>query len=160
MSLIREVLGMKIRRFLAYLLLGGFVAVAVLFAALWVLAGIALQDDPWLKSDIRTWQSAYDDLAALPDFEYVSAQGDGSFLLHSPDMPDQSAVLPEAIADMLHDRDLLGLRKNGDDVFFITSRAVDDEWGYVITVDSAVCMDGLWHLERIAGNVYRFSTSK
>lgn len=151
---------MNIRRFLAYLLLGGFVATAVLFIFVWILLCISTQEDPWLKADICTWQSAYDDLAALPDFEYVSARDDGSYLLHSYGEPDQSAALPSSIADMLHDRDLLGLRKSGDDVFFITSRAVDDEWGYVITGDSAVCMDGLWHLERIAGNVYRFSTSK
>lgn len=151
---------MKIRRFLAYLLLGGFVTTAVLFILVWILLCISVQEDPWLKADIRIWQSAYDDLAALPDFEYVSAQDDGSYLLHSPDMPEQSAQLPQAIADMLHDRDLLGLRKSGDDVFFITSGAVDDEWGYVITGDSAVCMDGLWHLERVDGHVYRFSTSK
>lgn len=151
---------MKFRRFLAYLLVGGCVTVVVLFVAVWVLAGIALRNDPWLEADIRIWQEAYDDLAALPDFAYVSARDDGNFLLHSPGMPDQSAVLPEAIADMLHDRDLLGLRKSGDDVFFITSGAVDDAWGYVISGDSAVCMDGLWHLDRVAGTVYRFSTMK
>lgn len=144
---------MKIRRFLAYLLVGSCVAVVAL-------AGIALRNDPWLEADIRIWQAAYDDLAALPDFAYVSAQDDGSFLLHNDGEPDQSATLPQAIADMLHDRDLLGLRKSGDDVFFITSGAVDDAWGYVISGDSAVCMDGLWHLDRVAGTVYRFSTMK
>ena len=117
---------------MAYLLIGGCVAVVVLFVAMWVLAGIALRNDPWLEADIRIWQAAYDDLA----------------------------VLPEPIADMLHDRDLLGLRKAGDDVFFITSGAVDDEWGYVISGDSAVCMDGLWCLNRVAGHVYSFSTMK
>lgn len=151
---------MKIRRFMAYLLIGGCVTTAVLFIFVWILLCIYTQEDPWLKADIRTWQSAYDDLAALPDFEYVSAQGDGSFLLHNVGEPDQSAVLPESIADMLHDRDLLGLRKVGDDVFFITSGAVDDEWGYVISGDSTVCMDGLWHLDRVDGHVYRFSTRK
>lgn len=151
---------MKIRRFIAYLLVGSCVAVVVLFVAVWALAGIALRNDPWLEADIRIWQAAYDDLAALPDFAYVSAQDDGSFLLHNDGEPDQSATLPQAIADMLHDRDLLGLRKSGDDVFFITSGAVDDAWGYVISGDSAVCMDGLWHLDRVAGTVYRFSTMK
>ena len=55
---------------------------------------------------------------------------------------------------------LLGLRKAGDDVFFVTGGAVDDEWGYVITGDSAVGMNGLWQLERVDGHVYRFSTRK
>ena len=140
---------MKFRRFLA-----------VLFVAAFILASISLRSDPWLEADIRTWRSAYDDLAALPDFEYVSAQEDGSFLLHDYDKPARSATLPDAIADMLHDRDLLGLRKRGDDVFFITGGAVDDEWGYVITGDEAVCMEGLWHVDRISGSVYRFSTKK
>lgn len=151
---------MKIRRFMAYLLIGGCVAVVVLFVAMWVLAGITLRNDPWLEADIRIWQAAYDDLAALPDFAYVSARDDDHFLLHNVGEPDQSAVLPEPIADMLHDRDLLGLRKVGDDVFFITSGAVDDEWGYVISGDSAVCMDGLWCLNRVDGHVYSFSTMK
>ncbi len=151
---------MKFRRFLAYLLIGGCMAVAALFVAAFVLASISLRNDPWLEADIRTWQSAYDDLAALPDFEYVSAQEDGSFLLHDDDKPAQSATLPEAIADMLHDRDLLGLRKRGDDVFFITGGAVDDEFGYVITDDACVSMNGLWHLDRVDGSVFRFSTMK
>jgi hypothetical protein len=151
---------MKFRRFLAYLLVGGCVTIVVIFVAVWVLAGITLRNDPWLEADIRIWQEAYDGLAALPDFAYVSARDDGSFLLHNVGEADQSAVLPEAIADMLHDRDLLGLRKAGDDVFFVTGGAVDDEWGYVITGDSAVGMDGLWQLERVDGHVYRFSTMK
>lgn len=151
---------MKFRRFLAYLLIGGCIAVAVLYILIWLLLCIFTQDDPWLEADIRTWQAAYEDLAALPDFEYVSAQDDGSFLLHNDGEPAQSAALPESIADMLHDRDLLGLRKCGDDVFFITGGAVDDEFGYVITGDSAVCMDGLWRLERVDGCVYKFSTMK
>lgn len=151
---------MKFRRFLAYLLIGGCMAVAVLHILIWVLLCISTQDDPWLEADIRTWQSAYDDLAALPDFEYVSAQEDGNFLLHAYGRPAQSAALPEAIADMLHDRDLLGLHKRGDDVFFITGSAVDDEFGYVITGDDCVRMEGLWHLDRVGGNIYEFSTMK
>lgn len=151
---------MKFRRFLAWLLIGSCIAVVVLFVAALILASISLQNDPWLESDIRIWQAAHDDLAALPDFEFVSIQDDGSFLLHNVGVPDQSATLPAAIADMLNERDLLGLRKFDDDVFFITSRAVDDEWGYVISSDSAVRMDNLWHLERVDGNVYRFSTTK
>ena len=74
---------MKIRRFMAYLLIGGCVTVVVLFVAMRVLAGIALRNDPRLEADIRIWQEAYDGLAALPDFAYVSARDDGSFLLHN-----------------------------------------------------------------------------
>ena len=59
---------------------------------------------------------------------------------------------------MLQGRDWLGLRKTGDDVFFITGGAVDDETGYVITGDSEVCMEGLHHIERVGGNIFRFST--
>lgn len=151
---------MKIRQFLAYLLVGGCIAVVVLFVAALILASIFLQNDPWLEADICTWQAAYDELTALPDFEYVSVREDGSFLLHSYGEPAQSAVLPPSIADMLHERDLLGLRKSGNDVFFITSRAVDDEFGYVISRDSCVDMDGLWHIERVDSTVYQFSTMK
>lgn len=151
---------MKVRRFLAYLLLGGCIALVVLFVIVWGLACMSIQDDPWLEADIRTWQSAYPALAELPDFDWVSAQPDGSFLLHRYGEPDQSAVLPEEIAEMLRQRDVLHLRKSGDDVFFTTGGAADDEWGYVITGDEAVSMDGLWHLDRVAGKVYRFSTMK
>lgn len=151
---------MKFRKTLAYLLIGGCIAVAVLYLLVYVLACMAVHDDPWLEADIRTWQSAYPALAALPDFDWVSAQPDGSFLLHKYGEPDQSAVLPEDIAEMLRERDVLHLRKSGDDVFFTTGGAADDEWGYVITGDDAVSMDGLWHLERVGGNVYEFSTMK
>ena len=96
----------------------------------------------------------------MPDFDWLSIQPDSTFLLHKYGEADQSAVLPEAIAAMLLERDALGMRKSGDDVFFITGGAVDDAWGYVITGDAAVCMEGLWHVDRISGSVYRFSTRK
>jgi len=151
---------MKAQRVLAYLLIGGCFAVVVVFVALYVLLCASVREDPWLEADIRTWQSAYPALAELPDFDWLSAQPDGSFLLHKYGEPDQSALLPGDIADMLRERDLLGLRKSGDDVFFITSGAVDDERGYVITGDEAVCMEGLWQLDRVGGSVYQFSTMK
>lgn len=147
-----------IRKILAYLLIGGSVAVVLLTVLVYVFGCVAMLDDPWLEADMRAWQSAYPALAALPDFDWLSEQADGSFLLHRAGGADQSAVLPEEIADMLHGRDLLGLRKSGDDVFFITSGAVDDEGGYVITGDSQVNMDGLHHIERVGGNIFRFST--
>ena len=53
---------MKIRRFLAYLLVSSCIAVVVLFVAALILASISLQNDPWLESDIRIWQAAHDDL--------------------------------------------------------------------------------------------------
>lgn len=147
---------MKARKFLAYLLVTGCFAVVTLF----VLLCASVRDDPWLEADIRTWQAAYPALAELPDFDRLSAQPDGSFLLHQYGKPDQSALLPEDIANMLRQRDLLGLRKSGDDVFLTTGGAVDDEWGYVLTTDDEVSMESLWHLERVGGSVYKFSTMK
>lgn len=149
-----------LRKVLAYGLIAGCIAVVVLFVIVWGLACMAIQDDPWLEADIRTWQSAYPALAELPDFDWVSAQPDSSFLLHKYGAADQATVLPEDVAEMLRQRDVLRLRKSGDDVFFTTGGAVDDEWGYVITGDEAVSMEGLWHLERVGGSVYRFSTMK
>lgn len=145
-----------IRKTLAYLLLAGCIAVVVLY----MLLCMSVRNDPWLEADIRTWQSAYPALAELPDFDRLSAQPDGSFLLHKYGEPDQSAVLPEAIAEMLRERDVLHLRKSGDDVFFTTGGAVDDEWGYVISADDSVCMEGLWQLDKVGGSVYKFSTMK
>lgn len=145
-----------IRKTLAYLLLAGCIAVVVLY----MLLCMSVRNDPWLEADIRTWQSAYPALAELPDFDWLSAQPDGSFLLHKYGEPDQSAVLPEAIAEMLRERDVLHLRKSGDDVFFTTGGAVDDEWGYVISADDSVCMEGLWQLDKVGGSVYKFSTMK
>lgn len=149
-----------IRKILAYALIGMCIAVAVLYLLVYVLGCMAIHDDPWLEADIRTWQAAYPALAELPDFDRLSAQPDGSFLLHKYGEPDQSAMLPEDMAEMLRERDVLHLRKSGDDVFFTTGGAVDDEWGYVITGDDAVFMEGLWHLDRVGGNVYAFSTRK
>lgn len=143
---------MKKRRILALL----FIAAVLLI----LLLCLRTHDLRQKEANIRTWQAAYPALAELPDFDWLSDQEDGSFLLHKYGEPDQSAVLPEEIADMLHDRELLGLRKSGNDVYFITSGALDDEWGYVITGDEAVCMEGLRTLERVGGSVYRFSTRK
>lgn len=149
-----------IRKILAYGMLGGCFVVVLLYLLVYVMGCMAIRDDPWLEADIRIWQSAYPALCELPDFDWVSAQPDGSFLLHQYGATDQPAVLSEDIAGMLQKRDLLGLRKSGDDVFFITGGAVDDEWGYVISGDDSVCVEGLWHLDRIGGNVYAFSTRK
>lgn len=49
---------MKFCRFLAYLLIGGCIAVVVLFVIVWILACMAIQDNPWPEADIRTWQAA------------------------------------------------------------------------------------------------------
>ena len=145
-----------LRKMLAYsLIVSCFVMVG-----LFVLLCASVREDPWLEADIRTWQSAYPFLAELPDFDWLSIQPDSTFLLHKYGEADQSAALPEAIAAMLRERDVLGMRKSGDDVFFIIGGAVDDAWGYVITGDAAVCMEGLWHVDRISGSVYRFSTRK
>lgn len=145
-----------LRKMLAYGLIVGCFVMVGLFALLCA----SVREDPWLEADIRTWQDAYPVLAELPDFDWLSIQPDSTFLLHKYGETDQSAVLPEAIAAMLLERDALGMRKSGDDVFFITGGAVDDAWGYVITGDAAVCMEGLWHVDRISGSVYRFSTRK
>ena len=107
-----------------------------------------------------TLQATYPVLSSLPDFDWLSAQPDGSVLLHKYGEPDQPAILPEDIANMLRTRKLLSLRKTGDDVFFITGGAADDEWGYVITTDDTVHMEGLWHLDRIKNRVYHFSTMR
>ena len=149
-----------VRRIFAGLMIGIVIVPVLLVVFCYVLGLMAVHDDPWLQADIRTWQAAYPALAALPDFDWVSDQPDGSWLLHRYGEPDQAAALPEEIADMLHGRDLLGLRKTGDDVFFITAGAVDDEWGYVLTGDGSVCMDGLVTLERVGNGVFRFSTRK
>ena len=145
-----------LRKMLAYGLIVGCFVMVGLFALLCA----SVREDPWLEADIRTWQSAYPFLAELPDFDWLSIQPDSTFLLHKYGEADQSAALPEAIADMLRERDVLGMRKSGDDVFFITGGAVDDAWGYVITEDAAVCMEELWHVDRISGSVFRFSTKK
>ena len=138
-----------LRKMLAYgLIVGCFVMVG-----LFVLLCASVREGPWLEADIRTWQDAYPVLAELPDFDWLSIQPDSTFLLHKYGEADQSAALPEAIATKLRERDVLGMRKSGDDVFFITGGAVDDAWGYVITGDAAVCMEGLWHVDRISGSV-------
>ena len=109
------------------------------------------------SAHIQVFRSAYPALVLLPDFEYVAETGQG-FRLCSPGKPDQVTHLPADIAALLRARQLLNLRKRGDDVYFITCGAVDDESGYVITADTSINMDGLWHLDRIDGSIYRFST--
>ena len=138
-----------------FLTLGAAILVAVLVFLFSVATGRQQAD----TARLLTFQTAYPELAELPDFAYITVTED-SFLLCTPDTTSTVAQLPPAIAAMLHDRDLLNLRKTGDDVFFITSGAADDEWGYVITQDDAVSMDSLWHLDRVDSNIFYFSTMK
>ena len=51
------------------------------------------------------------------------------------------------------------IRKEDSRVFFITSRVIDDEDGYVIFNDSsAINLDSLNQLERRGYNIYKYST--
>ena len=143
---------MKHRRLL---LVGAAMLVAVLVCL--VIAVIGRQQT--IQARLQVFQADYPALAELPDFTYITATED-CFLLCTPDTSSIAAQLPANITSMLRSRDLLGLRKTGDDVFFITGGAADDEWGYVITQDDAVSMDGLWHLDRVDRNIFSFSTMK
>ena len=135
-----------------------WIAVTLIILALLFVATAIHDNQP--EAHFRTYQAAYPALAALPDFDWLSDQPDGSFLLRRYGEPDRPAVLPEDIADMLRARDVLGLRKTGDDVFFIIGGAADDEWGYVITANADVYIEGLWQLDRVGSGVYEFSTMK
>ena len=57
--------------------------------------------------------------------------------------------------------DIIYIRKENSVIYFITSRAVDDEEGYMfINGDENKIFDGLWSVERVTGNGYAYSTAK
>lgn len=129
-------------------------AVAVL------LAGLCLREQQKRSGEALILQLT--DLSRLlreeADFARA-AQDEGLLTLYSPDGAAVGVIpLTEEEQRLFTGRRVLGVHKTGDDVFFITGGAVDDETGYAVSADGELCMDGIWHAERVAGGVFRYRT--
>lgn len=129
-------------------------AVAVL------LAGLCLREQQKRSGEALILQLT--DLSRLlreeADFTRA-AQDAGLLMLYSPDGAAVGEIpLTDAQQRLFDGRRILGVHKLGDDVFFITGGAVDDETGYAVSADGELCMDGIWHAERVAGGVFRYRT--
>lgn len=136
------------------------VLLAVLFSCVMMLRQA---DERARDAQLQVFREAYPTLAALPDFVRVSGKATGEFLLHLPDGSAMPAQLPEGIAAMLRqtrwliDRHgLLGLRKCGDDIFFITGGGADDEIGFVLSADDEVNTAFVRELTWVQGRTYAF----
>lgn len=113
---------------------------------------------------LRQLPDFYAALADQPDFVSIRIAPEGAFL-HLTDGSLQPVTLPDALIALLNRPWYAadGLRmvyKQGDDVYFVTGADVDDRFGYVVTSDASVCMEGLATLERVGNGVFRFSTRK
>lgn len=106
--------------------------------------------------------AAHQVLVQQPDFIRMKAEGEWLRLI----LTDGTERMIGSPTDMLsrfmlpwpHPYRLVGGWKSGDDVFFMTGGAVDDCWGYVVSEDMEIPMDGLHILRRVGGDVYYFST--
>ena len=138
--------------------------IALVLLAIVLIGGLAVRE--WREREkmafLRDLYAAHEVLAAQPDFVRMKAEGEW-VRLYLADGTEQAVGLPsESLARSLlpwwHPFRLLGGWKSGDDVFFITGGAADDCWGYVVSADDAVCMEGLHVLRREGGRVWYFST--
>lgn len=138
----------------------------VLLASAWAVAALVIRDQHE-RGELDLLQelwAAYGILAERPDF--IRMRPEGEWLrLYMQDGTELCVSVPKDFASRFdlpwHDAfRLSGGWKQGDDVFFITGGAVDDCWGYVLTADDAVSMEGLHQLDRVGGGAFRFSTMK
>lgn len=138
-------------------------AAAVLLVVL-LLAGLMIREqrESGEAALLQELNAAYATLSAQPDFTRMKAEGEW-VRLYLTDGTEQAVSLPVDILPRFglpwgHPFRLSGGWKTGDDVFFITGGAVDDCWGYVISEDEEVSLEGLNVLRRIGGNAWYFST--
>ena len=114
------------------------------------------------RSLLQELREAYVVLAEQPDFQRMQAEGEW-LRLYLEDGTERCVSVPVDFASRFdlpwpNAFRLCGGWKVGDDVFFITGGTVDDCWGYVLTADGAVSMEGLHQLARVGGGAFRFST--
>lgn len=139
------------------------VAAVLLLGIAWV-AGQIIREEKERGREIllQELMRMQDALADEPDFIRMKTDVDGLRLYMTDGTERLTDVPPEMLARF--DRPwwdeyrLAGGWKRGDDVFFITGGAVDDCWGYVISDDDGVCVDGLMQLQRAGGSAWYFST--
>lgn len=138
--------------------------VLALLLALAFVTGLIVRD--WRKSEemalIQELYTAHEVLSAQPDFTRMKAEGEW-VRLYLTDGTERAIGLPvdllaRSMLAWWHPFRLAGGWKCGDDVFFITGGAADDCWGYVISADSEVSLEGLNVLRRVGARAWYFST--
>ena len=143
---------------------GRVIVAFVLLLALVIVAGLIERE--WREREemalLQELDAAHEVLVAQPDFIRMKAEGEW-VRLYMTDGTEQAIGLPvDLIARSMlpwgHPFRLVGGWKCGDDVFFITGGAVDDCWGYVLSADAEVSLDGLNTLRRVGWNAWYFST--
>lgn len=143
---------------------GRVMVILALLLALVLMAGLIVQE--WRESEemalLQELHTAHEELFAQPDFTRMKAEGEW-VRLYLADGTEKVISLPvdllaRSILPWWHPFRLSGGWKCGDDVFFITGGAVDDCWGYVLSADAEVSLEGLNVLRRVGGNAWYFST--
>ena len=134
---------------------------AVLLVLAVMLAGSAMHREGG-QDLLQVLSGAYPRLAACPDFTRMSP-ADGGVCLTLTDGTEQYVPMPAEFTALFgrrwpHPFRLIYGWKAGDDVYFVTGGAVDDNWGYVVSGDAAVGTEGLHVLKRVGGNAWYFST--
>ncbi len=93
----------------------------------------------------------------LRDMDFYTAKTTDNTI----ELYDSENTLTDTIAFDDYDKSisLVYIRKEGSVIYFITSAAVDDEWGVMyINDDSNNILDGVKSIKRIGGNSYQYST--
>jgi len=93
----------------------------------------------------------------IKDLDFHSAKAkDGKIILYDKERNPASEIPFEEYDES---RKFIYARKSDNIVYFITSGAVDDEWGIMFVNDgSDSMMDGVGSVTRINGNSYEYNT--
>lgn len=104
--------------------------------------------------------SAYATLRELPDFVHASADGDALVLRHA----DGTVQLAELSGSLSVFRgDVTDAWACGDDVYFVLGGVGTDRWGYAMSTDDDLCMEGLRNVKLVrhgTPNVFEFQTER
>lgn len=93
----------------------------------------------------------------IKDLEFHSAKAkDGEIILYNS---KYEPICEISFAEFDESQEFIYARKSDSIVYFITSGAVDDEWGIMFVNDGSDSMlDGVGSVTRIGGNSYEYDT--
>ena len=125
---------------------------AILCIALLLVFGFKIFDKP--NSAEIEYYTSINRMIKDQDF-YTARVSEGEISLY-----DKNNIIVETMGFDFYDRSipLVTIRKEFGNLYFVTARSVDDEYGVVFMNDSANNLDGIMSLERVGGNAFLYST--
>jgi len=96
----------------------------------------------------------------IKDTEFFTAKISGDKVILYADDGEETGKIDISDADGSIGKKIKYIRKENNNVYFITSRVVDDETGIMFINDNSnKALDGIKKAERIGGNSYSYSSN-